>query len=551
MELLITAAGLFVAIYAVVPRDRQLDLRLRVGGLDWIVLVIGFLAVLYLQFYGFFKLRDLTVVSKPWFPRASVRGITPQNAIYLVILAMIAWLAVHMRLARLSARKIAKFQDLVEELYWAESYSELFALLQKHHEQLFQICAGNFLLSRLREYLTPDPLEALRIELSGADDDSLALGRPGLRSFRSIARSALGRISTVLPSHELERDQANEIVRTILLSERVVSALARTRPYLGLDLLRHWSNQYGHFEFVELYIKELLKDPTSILYVELANNQNVSGQHRYYLNPSNRLLYFFLADAKVAQDNRLYKPIGDYAIAVLDELARIPANDPYCLSNDDFEEVGALHSPLWAAIRLFDIMVTEALFQGVEWHMWLYYMPPIVERVVRNYKLDDRLIDPDAEFPNRYAFLIYVAVGAMREWIRAVEEIDLTQPNVVLGGLSPQHENNNIPKSAILALSESLRPVLESESISDRFKARIMDIVFRLYFELRSTDALNGYATVLKAAIAQGGTYRRRGDEAYRDALIQAFDREKREYSFKHPPEIVAELEAALVQNES
>jgi hypothetical protein len=34
MDLLITVAGLFVALYAVAPRDRQLDLKLRVGGIS-------------------------------------------------------------------------------------------------------------------------------------------------------------------------------------------------------------------------------------------------------------------------------------------------------------------------------------------------------------------------------------------------------------------------------------------------------------------------------------------------------------------------------------
>jgi hypothetical protein len=182
--------------------------------------------------------------------------------------------------------------------------------------------------------------------------------------------------------------------------------------------------------------------------------------------------------------------------------------------------------------------------------MWLYYMPPIVKRLVRNYRLDDRLIDPNAEWPNRYSFLIYVAVGAMRSWIRGVESIDPSQPNVVLRSLRPDHENNNIPKSAILALCESVRPVLESAVVSDHFKAYIMDIVFRLYFSLRSTEALNGYATVLRASVAQGGTYRRRDDGIYRGALIQAFESERGEYLIKHPPEFVAELEAALVEHE-
>jgi hypothetical protein len=84
MDLLITVAGLLVAIYAVVPRDRQLDLRLRLGSIDWVVLVIGSLAVLYLQFYRFFQIRRLGIPQQ-YHPR----GLAAHEAPYLVILAMI------------------------------------------------------------------------------------------------------------------------------------------------------------------------------------------------------------------------------------------------------------------------------------------------------------------------------------------------------------------------------------------------------------------------------------------------------------------------------
>ena len=46
MDLLLTVATLFVAIYSVVPRNRQLDLSLHLGSLDWIVLTVGSLFVI-------------------------------------------------------------------------------------------------------------------------------------------------------------------------------------------------------------------------------------------------------------------------------------------------------------------------------------------------------------------------------------------------------------------------------------------------------------------------------------------------------------------------
>jgi len=57
MDLLLTVLALLAAVYALVPRDRQLDLRLRIGITDWIVIGLGFLAVFYLEFYEFFLTR--------------------------------------------------------------------------------------------------------------------------------------------------------------------------------------------------------------------------------------------------------------------------------------------------------------------------------------------------------------------------------------------------------------------------------------------------------------------------------------------------------------
>jgi hypothetical protein len=65
MELLITVAALFAAIYAAVPRDRQLNLLLRIGVFDWTVVLCASLLVLYLEFNEFCSVKGW-VLSRPW-----------------------------------------------------------------------------------------------------------------------------------------------------------------------------------------------------------------------------------------------------------------------------------------------------------------------------------------------------------------------------------------------------------------------------------------------------------------------------------------------------
>ena len=341
MDLLLTVATLFVAIYSVVPRNRQLDLSLRLGTLDWIGLTLGSLLVIYLQFYEFFRAKGLTLST-----RGYLRGITPHDAIYIVILIMILSLGVHIRFSRLSRRKIRKFQELTEELYWAGTYGELFALLQKHCIELFRIFRADFVLSRIRKRITPNP--GIRISLHLSDEDSAVADESLRERVASFANVALGKIAELLPSYESEQNTAQDVVRMLFLSERLVVPLASTRPYFALDVIRAWSHEYGRFDFIELFVKELLKDTKSIFYLELRNNQNLDSGHRYHIPESNRFLYFFLANVQVAYDNEIYRPVGDYALGLLDQLARDPAGDPNCLAMDDFREAGLGTRPCFA-----------------------------------------------------------------------------------------------------------------------------------------------------------------------------------------------------------
>jgi hypothetical protein len=178
--------------------------------------------------------------------------------------------------------------------------------------------------------------------------------------------------------------------------------------------------------------------------------------------------------------------------------------------------------------------------------MWLYYMPDFVEGMVRNYRLVDPNANPTSEWPIRYSFLLYEVFSVMRDWVMGMEDVPREQRNTVLRSTRNDHENGNIPKSSILALSQCSRHLLESGHVPDRIKGYLMDIVFRLYFELREVPNFEEYATVLGRALSAGGFYRPRSDAKYHDALMRAFEENKDEYLIKYDDEYVEELEAYL-----
>lgn len=456
MDLLITILTLLAAVYAVVPRDRQLDLNLRLGSIEWSILGVGFVAVIYLEFYDFVAAHGW-VLKEPWLP-----GITPRNSIYLVILVVTVVLWIRLRFfAHLTMARVNKFRELVEELFWSERYGELLTLLQRHLKELLRIYHLDFWRPRIRTWLESfatfpklDPklfqelLEAVKVA-------------PGVPGKSSRGKSLLDRplrllprlapyVVRLMPSYEKSEQTARDIVRGIFLSPRFVSALARTRPYFGIEIIRAMTKCQERFDFVEFYLRELIREPQSILYGELFNNQNC-GVHRYDLSSSNRLLYFLLSDTRAAKDNHVYKPIGDFAITHLRELGRDHNSDPYNRAWDpDFYSQGKWNSPLFATIRFFDIMVKEALFQGTEWHMWLYYFPDIVKGMARNYTLVDPQTDIDGEWPIIYSYLLYEAFAAMAAWVIAAEEVPADQPNGKLKSTRLSMRITTSPRAAYL-----------------------------------------------------------------------------------------------------
>jgi hypothetical protein len=552
MDLLITVLTLLAAVLAITPRERQLDIRVRIRTFDRSVVFFGIFAVLSLEFYEFLQRHLSWLPPKECWPQ----GLTPKNATYLVILVVAATLWIRLRFAKLTRSKMSTFRELIEELYWNGNYGELFALLHTHLKSLFRIYSSDYFLPRLRERLSP--ISSIRSTAFLVDELAKAKGAPPLtqannstgrryyRRIRSSISHTAWRVLRLLPVDDTSQDSSRELIRGVFLAPKFLTALAQTRPYLGLEIIELSTQSFERAEFVDLFVRELLRDHHSVFYREIQNNQN-TWRERYQLPESNRFLYFFLKDVSIAKKLNIYKPIGDSMLSYLDDLTRHPLGDAYNRTVDrDFEDVESWHSPLFVGVQFFDIMVKEALFQKMEWHMWLYYMPLVIERIVRNYRLTDPLVEPEYEFPTRYGYILYRAFSSMRDWILAVEHIPSDQANVKLTSTSVSYdENSNIPKSSIIAMTRCLYYVLQSKHIGHRTKRSLAAMVFDIYFDLRASGNFDSYAQVLLSAILGVKSYEKSQHE-YRKTLTELFEAEKDEYLIKRSEVHVAEVEAAI-----
>jgi len=208
----------------------------------------------------------------------------------------------------------------------------------------------------------------------------------------------------------------------------------------------------------------------------------------------------------VAQRLGVYKPIGDELLLMLRNLRR-ESDDIYNTPMDsDFRENGRWESPLFVAVRFFEIMVSRSLYQNVRWHMWLFYLRDAVGEAVTNYDPYGTDYNADAEFPTRYSYLLYTIFDALIDWIEPVTE--LPKENVQLDAVSASHENDNIPKSAIRALVEAHRMLLAADRIETKFKCYISRMIFDLYFDLIEGGA-SDYAETLMICLRSPHIYPR------------------------------------------
>lgn len=482
-EMLVTAFSLAIAAYALVSPERRLDLRIRLGLADWTVIVLGVLGVHYLFFAP--ALRKVGLVPNV---DASNWGLTRDSLAYLVLALTTVFALVRIATARLRRRGAGSFQRLTSRLLHARKYPELAYLLERHLPQLVRIQENRYLAPRLRKALAPGPSLPLMLGLTAERKP-----RPWHRAGSALAR--------VLPEYEGTQTTAELALNQILLSDHFVVDLARSHPYLGLEVLETSLPQVE--EFQTKWLKALLDDRDSILYFEIKQNQWLASSGRYQYPATNRLLHHYFADVHTAERLGVWKPLGDYMIDRLDLRFREgPADDRLNQDLGDFADDGRWRNSECAVLSLFEYMVSEALFQNIPWHMWLYYLPHFADSIERNLQPGPG-VDVNGEWPTPYHYLLYCMVSMLRDWIEATRWVPAGQENIVLESTVFSHENDNIPKSAILAFSEVIGTILKSEKLCSRFQAYILEISLGVVEDLRGHD-LDEYARLMIEAIARG-----------------------------------------------
>ncbi|MGK2909866.1 hypothetical protein [Sphingobium sp. KCTC 72723] len=495
----ITFLGLIAAALAIVSPVTRLQLSMaRTTLILWSTIFT--LSVLYFEFF------DLMAMPCPkwtslYCPTLSKDGpVTPQQAAFLVVFLWLGVLAYAWLRPRPKVGSLPALRSLIDRFAETGRYGDIVDLANDSVGLADDCAAGELPYQVRRARLTGakqrPPLDPVLIGL----EEEQPRDRPPL--FSELRNKTGRAFARLLPSDEKMREAADGILQTLLSRRAFVDWVAEHRPRFGARLLGLRSYKVG--DYSTRLLGWLISHPGSALYDEIRSNQNLD-RCGYVIPERNWFLHALLSDARVAENLEAYQPIGEHMIAVL----RVDNAPDYVETlnrafDHHWDDEGRWRDPVFVGLRFFDIMVQAAACQNVPWHMWLFYTHHVVERLEEIYE-DEAGSEVFGEYPTRAARLLYIAMDNLADWIALAAVVDPQGHHHTPKLATLVHENDNIPKSAALAVGICMRKVVLSDRLGEPFKSTLLEVAIRPLRDSRMRKGHDILRAVLVKSIVEGG----------------------------------------------
>lgn len=538
----LTVLALAAAIYAVLsPVQRQ-----RVS-LTWRPQLL--LAVPMLVLILGFELQDWSPPSCPAALGSTCRalllgGAEPGPARKFAFLLACAWLlgavAVH-AVSKPTLSSVPAFARVATALIDEERYGDALELIQPHLALLAHAARRRCFRQRLRDWLEefgPTPEHSFR----------RFLRRPGTRRYSGegwpdAAAAPVRWLARAVPAGRRGERAASDLLQLLMNSPQLFDYIVSRRPYFALGLIRE--QVYGGADFLERFLGELMRRPGSALYQEIAANDRSDGLVGYYLPPSNRIVHFLFADAKVAEELSAWQGVGDYIKRLLGGNER-PDYQAWLNGRPDWFERDQMRDPTYMGMFFFSIMISSATKQGVGYHMWLYYFTSFAELLEDGYDSSGAGLDRTAEFPTRTARLLYELVSHLAAWVGMLRFL----PEGAVHRRAPDRHDHpaTIPFAAAQALGRVLAVAIGSRKVDEGVVQTLHDVAIRPIKELHPD---NGDQSALRAylieALLSGGN--RENDARHLSRLAELLDRNDDLIEYEIP-DYVSALKAKIDRTE-
>lgn len=518
---LITFLSLTIAAYAVLSSANKLRLKLHFRTIS-LISSVSLASVIYLMFFKYVAQPCPAAISEycSALVLSESNTLLPNELAFLVILAWLfsAWLILSKK--KISSSSIPTLSQLVAQLNREQRFDELIELIEPQLPFLDRVASRQtpiMVLHDLLRSLYPDSMaheEFQRLLEKKLFVDELV--EKGVPHARKIAY-ALSRTSLVVPSGKNSETHAKYIFRILFNEKALIKYNAIYRLEFGISLLI--CNTYGVQNFCKKFLVGLVSDTSSAFYSEVHNNPSIYQNNARNFPEHNKLLRFFLYDAEVARHFNIWKPIGDHALSILRRDAYPEyvdfLNGPAGWYPDQEGET----DPIYTLLLFFDLMIKAALYQGIKWHMWLYYFPSFLQKILEIYDSSGSDVDQSAEFPTRASFLIYQIFDFLSDWVVEASYLPEDSVHLKFKSESAVHQNDNIPKSAALALGASMKNLMLSQNVPQAFKQHMHDVVLGRLERLDQQGVQGQLRRIMTAAIVTGGF--RGADDEYGEVLME------------------------------
>ena len=522
----LTFLTLAVAIYTLATPVAKL--RAKLGFAIQLSLAFpAFVLVLYLEFFQWVGQPCPTALGSAcdWLVYPADDFITPPQAAFLVALIwmLLAWAIYKYKVSGAGACSLPIISRIVDNLVYEQRFSEVLEFVQPYLPLISKAASRSMCIQKLHDRLAlmRSNNSALHYLLHDKDE----FEREDRRSpFPKKLRRWAGNLVVLVPAQRQAEASAKDIARVLFGSGDLRHYIVRMKPYFAISLLQ--LEMDGKDDFSDAYFSDLITDTGSVLYDELKRSQNHCSQKGYKFPESNRLLHFLFADVRTAYNLQVWRPIGEHLLKLLrsDESPDFVA---YLNGRgEDFDDE-CWENPVHAGIFFFELMVTTAAFQGVRWHMWLYYFPLIVDRLEKLYDTSNPQVNTSGEFPTRSARLIYEALANLRGWIHLVSKLPAKSPHrqsVTVAEVQSRKQpwqicsdNENIPVSAAMALGSCMVTIIMSDRIDDKLKGYMYEVIMRAIQALKRDGEEGCYRSFLIRSIVHGGQHQT--DLRYRQRL--------------------------------
>lgn len=411
---LITVLGLVIAIIAIIGEKYRRFVLLKFSIIHYIILTLAFMATIYMVLFRYFYSWGLyinTVITP--------LGLGAKDWAFIISLTIIVIVGLKITFGFFPSANRETLIDYYEKLVFAGDYLFLINIIERYHQKDIVAYLKKVKQNRSREYY------------------------------------------------------ARDVFNRIICRKDFVQNTANMRPYFFADIMMHLKPEnltYGSLDLIDIFFNILIKNKNYYLVQEFKDVLKVVNL-RYPRVEYNKIILSLMQDLEIIDRSSAWRPFGDNAIKELRIEKRKRGVSFLNKAYSNKYEEDLWHYVSYPTIWFFDIMIREAVFRHVEYHMWLYYYYRMVDAIIDCLYIDPmNEIDKDNEYPTNNHYLIYNIIDNQCYWLRCIEET----------------KNDNLLDCVCMNLGRCLHSILVSPDtkIKYRYKDYIVDIIIDLYVEL-------------------------------------------------------------------